>query len=321
MTAFFGILLVSRPRPSRPRRRRPDATTVQATRTAAAPVLDGRDDDVIWRDRPAIDQFLEARPTEGAQPRLRTEARVGYDEHNLYVFVRSFDPHPDSIVGLLARRDEQTASDYVTLMLDPYHDRRTGYEFPVNPPGSRRTSRSQRWRRGRRVGRGLGCRDPDRLARLDGRVPDPALAAALLLQGRRDLRRAVLAGRSSATPRPSPGRSTATSRSGLPSQFGTLTGLEGLGSAGRAELTPYVVTKNVTGRRLDRLRAGAQDVSASAATSDTGSRPTCCSTPRSTRTSARWRRIRPSSTSARSRPSSTSGGRSSWKGRGCSRSR
>src|SRR6185503_9446104 len=36
------------------------------------------------------------------------------------------------------------------------------------------------------------------------------------------------------------------SRSGLASQFGTLTGLEGLGSAGRAEVTPYLVTKNVT---------------------------------------------------------------------------
>ena len=60
---------------------------------------------------------------------------MAYDEHNLYVFVRAFDPHPDSIVSLLSRRDDQTASDYVTLMLDPYHDRRTGYEFSVNPAG------------------------------------------------------------------------------------------------------------------------------------------------------------------------------------------
>ena len=60
---------------------------------------------------------------------------MAYDEHNLYVFVRAFDPHPDSIVSLLSRRDDQTASDQVTLMLDPYHDRRTGYEFSVNPAG------------------------------------------------------------------------------------------------------------------------------------------------------------------------------------------
>ena len=69
----------------------------------------------------------------GAQ--FRTEARVAYDARNLYVFVRAFDPHPDSIVRLLSRRDDQTASDHIILMLDPYHDRRTGYEFVVNPAG------------------------------------------------------------------------------------------------------------------------------------------------------------------------------------------
>ena len=98
-------------------------------------MLDGRDDDAVWRTAPAIDRFLQAKPSEGAPARLRTEARVAYDAHNLYVFVRAFDPHPDSIISLLSRRDEQTASDEIILMLDPYHDRRTGYEFVVNPAG------------------------------------------------------------------------------------------------------------------------------------------------------------------------------------------
>ena len=35
--------------------------------------------------------------------------------------------------------------------------------------------------------------------------------------------------------------------SGLASQFGELTGLNGLGSPGHAELVPYIVTKNVQG--------------------------------------------------------------------------
>jgi len=37
------------------------------------------------------------------------------------------------------------------------------------------------------------------------------------------------------------------SRSGLVSQFGTLTGLDGLESPGHTELTPYLLTKNVQG--------------------------------------------------------------------------
>src|SRR5437879_12579821 len=36
------------------------------------------------------------------------------------------------------------------------------------------------------------------------------------------------------------------SRSGFPSQFGEVTGLDGLGSPRRLEVAPYVVTKNVS---------------------------------------------------------------------------
>ena len=72
---------------------------------------------VVRPDLRTVDQFLEARPSEGAPPKFRTEARVAYDEQNLYVFVRSFDPHPDSIASHLARRDEENPSDRITLML------------------------------------------------------------------------------------------------------------------------------------------------------------------------------------------------------------
>src|SRR5678810_1508631 len=55
-----------------------------------------------------------------------------------YVLVRAFDPHPDSIIGLLSRRDVKTQSDQIKIMVDSYHDRRTGYEFAVNPAGVKR---------------------------------------------------------------------------------------------------------------------------------------------------------------------------------------
>ena len=46
--------------------------SVHATRAETPPALDGRDDDPVWRTAPVITQFLEARPSEGAAPRLRT---------------------------------------------------------------------------------------------------------------------------------------------------------------------------------------------------------------------------------------------------------
>jgi len=134
VTPLLGVLLLVQAQTAGPASL-PAAATVRATRANEAPVLDGSSADAVWAVAPPVDRFYEAKPSEGADPKCRTEARVAYDEHNLYVFVRAFDPHPDSIVSLLSRRDDQTASDYVTVMLDPYHDRRTGFEFSVNPAG------------------------------------------------------------------------------------------------------------------------------------------------------------------------------------------
>ena len=106
-----------------------------AIRTAIPPVIDGADDDSVWRAAPPITGFREWQPVEGKEPRFRTEAKVAYDAANLYVFVRAFDPHPDSIIRILERRDTFTASDMIWLFIDSYHDRRTGYEFGVNAAG------------------------------------------------------------------------------------------------------------------------------------------------------------------------------------------
>jgi hypothetical protein len=106
-----------------------------AVRASTPPVIDGKDDDAIWREAPAITAFTQWQPTENRAPRFRTEAKVAYDAANLFVFVRAFDPHPDSIIRLLERRDTFTPSDMIWLFVDSYHDRRTGYEFGVNAAG------------------------------------------------------------------------------------------------------------------------------------------------------------------------------------------
>src|SRR5213080_1058121 len=124
------------PARSRTRDRRATHPTRRHPRPASQPpVIDGRDDDVVWREAQPIVGFQEWRPSEGGPPKLPTEAKIAYDAGALYVFVRAFDPHPDSIITVLARRDYFTPSDMIWLFLDSYHDRRTGYEFGVNPSG------------------------------------------------------------------------------------------------------------------------------------------------------------------------------------------
>ncbi|MFL5583096.1 MAG: DUF5916 domain-containing protein [Gemmatimonadaceae bacterium] len=113
-------------------------TRATATRTARAPLIDGRDDDAVWAAARPIEDFQVFVPTEGGVPRFRTSVRVLYDDRNLYVLARMFDPRPDSILALLSRRDVRTNSDQIKVVVDSYHDRRTGYQFAMNPAGVKR---------------------------------------------------------------------------------------------------------------------------------------------------------------------------------------
>ncbi|MBX3132014.1 MAG: carbohydrate binding family 9 domain-containing protein [Gemmatimonadaceae bacterium] len=116
----------------------PTARGATAARAEVPPVLDGLDTDEVWRSAPAITQFRQFDPVEDGDPRYRTEARVAYDAKYLYVFVRAYDPAPDSVMAFLSRRDARTQSDYIHLMVDSYNDKRTGFRFTVNPIGVKR---------------------------------------------------------------------------------------------------------------------------------------------------------------------------------------
>ena len=68
------------------------AVTVCTTWFSSAPVIDGKEDDEVWRDAPAAGDFLEFQPTEGKAPRYRTTFKAAYDDRNLYIFLRAYDP-------------------------------------------------------------------------------------------------------------------------------------------------------------------------------------------------------------------------------------
>ena len=102
--------------------------------------VDGQLDDAAWQSAPPVTAFVQRDPTEGAPPTLRTEARVAYNSTGIFIAVRAFDSDPDRIVSFLTRRDEQSSSDWIRVLIDSYHDRRTAYEFAVNPLGVKQDS-------------------------------------------------------------------------------------------------------------------------------------------------------------------------------------
>src|SRR6185436_11037000 len=99
-------------------------TIATASRATQAVVIDGREDDDVWKNAMVIDGFRTFTPVQNGEPRFRTVAKIAYDDKNLYVFTRMYDSRPDSIVSLMSRRDVRTQSDWIKIMLDPYHDRR-----------------------------------------------------------------------------------------------------------------------------------------------------------------------------------------------------
>jgi hypothetical protein len=49
--------------------------------------------------------------------------------------MRMFDPHPDSILAQLTRRDQGSTSDGARVFIDSYNDKRTAFVFGLNPRG------------------------------------------------------------------------------------------------------------------------------------------------------------------------------------------
>ncbi|MDP1570102.1 MAG: DUF5916 domain-containing protein [Vicinamibacterales bacterium] len=115
--------------------RLPAIVTAQAVPTGTAIVLDGQFDEPVWEEAPVISEFVQREPAEGQAPSQRTEVRVAYDALALYVAVRAYDTDPSAVVGLLTRRDQRSPSDWIKVAVDSYHDRRSAYEFAVNPVG------------------------------------------------------------------------------------------------------------------------------------------------------------------------------------------
>ena len=96
--------------------------------------VDGVLDEAAWARADVARNFVQSYPQPGRPATERTEARVMYDDAALYVGVRLYDSHPDSIAAQLARRDASGIySDWLHVMVDSYHDRRSAFRFSVNP--------------------------------------------------------------------------------------------------------------------------------------------------------------------------------------------
>jgi hypothetical protein len=122
----------------------PAATSADAPRKAARAVradggvrLDGRLDEAVWAAAPAIADFVQKVPVEGAAPAERTEVRFAYDGEALYVGARMHASDPRSVQAPVSARDDGRQAEHLLVSLDTYLDRRTAYTFGVTAGGAR----------------------------------------------------------------------------------------------------------------------------------------------------------------------------------------
>ena len=107
-------------------------------RTEDRPKINGVLDDEVWAQATVVTEFHQIEPVEYGEPSERTEVRLLYDKDAIYIGARMYDSDPGSISAQALRNGSSLrAEDRLKVLLDPYNDKRSGYEFEANAHGVR----------------------------------------------------------------------------------------------------------------------------------------------------------------------------------------
>jgi len=101
-----------------------------------APLIDGNLSDSIWSSIDWGSDFIEVVPDENTAPSVQTKFKILYDQKHLYIALKALDPEPATITNRLSRRDG-FVGDRINVLIDSYHDLRTGFLFTVTAAGVR----------------------------------------------------------------------------------------------------------------------------------------------------------------------------------------
>ena len=190
-----------------------------------------------------IDDFVQNTPKDGAAATQKTVAYVGHTSTALYVAFMCFDTNPKLIRGHLARRENILTDDTVSVLVDPFQDRRRGILFQLNPVG---VQADAAWTEG--SGSDYSY---DVVWDSDGRVTGQGWMALFSIPFRSLRFRAGVQGWGVVLSRSLPRNSEtdnwphiSTGISGTLSQEGTLRGIEGVTGSHNVQINPYVLGQN-----------------------------------------------------------------------------
>ena len=191
-----------------------------------------------------IEGFVQNSPKDGEAATEKTEVWLGRTPTTLYVVFVCHEHRPELIRGHMARRENILTDDTVSVLLDPFQDRRKGILFSVNPVG---VQADAAWTEGQ--GQDYSY---DTVWDSEGRVTKTGWMALFAIPFR------SLRFRSEAAQewgvvfsRKMPRNSEAdywprifTNVSGVLSQEGTMRGIEGVTGSHNLQVNPYVLAQN-----------------------------------------------------------------------------
>ncbi|MBN2184490.1 MAG: carbohydrate binding family 9 domain-containing protein [Candidatus Krumholzibacteriota bacterium] len=97
--------------------------------------IDALMNEAAWNGALKLVVNTEVEPGENIPAPVKMEVYLLYDESNLYVLFRSFDPDPSQIRARYCDRDALWNDDWVAIFIDTFNDGRRDYGYICNPFG------------------------------------------------------------------------------------------------------------------------------------------------------------------------------------------
>lgn len=109
---------------------------IRISRAVGPITVDGDLGDAGWIGATRVETFYETNPGDNLPPKVRTLARLTYDDRFLYAALECDDPEPRKIRAPFSQRDVLGSdTDYGGIILDTRNDGRTAILFLANPRG------------------------------------------------------------------------------------------------------------------------------------------------------------------------------------------
>ena len=106
-------------------------------KASSAIKVDGIPDEAAWKDAEVAKDFFMVLPMDTSFAKARTEVRMAYDEHNLYLVAECFQAvaGPNYVESL--RNDWNFGkNDNFLMFMDPFDDQTNGFAFGTNAAGA-----------------------------------------------------------------------------------------------------------------------------------------------------------------------------------------